>query len=109
MSVRIYQLARQLNLDNKSVIELLKQRGLEIKSPSSTIPNIYAEEFIRDYQKNATVKAAPSVAPIAPTIKASAPKVAPVIKKESGKDVAEKQAAAPKANVCPTIPLKAGT
>lgn len=109
MSVRIYQLARQLNLDNKSVIELLKQRGLEIKSPSSTIPNIYAEEFIRDYQKNATVKAAPSVAPIAPAIKASAPKVAPVIKKESGKDVAEKQAAAPKANVCPKIPLKAGT
>ncbi len=48
MSVRIYQLAKQLNLENKKVIELLRKKGLDITSPSSTIPNIYAEEFIRE-------------------------------------------------------------
>lgn len=52
MSVRIYQLARQLNLENKNLIDLLRDRGLDVKSPSSTIPNIYAEELIRDYKKD---------------------------------------------------------
>lgn len=52
MSVRIYQLARQLNLENKKVIELLKQKGIEVKSPSSTIPNVYAEEFIKEFGVN---------------------------------------------------------
>ncbi len=52
MSVRIYQLARQLNLDNKKVIELLQKRGIDVKSPSSTIPNVYAEEFVKDFSGN---------------------------------------------------------
>ncbi|MDR0647155.1 MAG: translation initiation factor IF-2 [Puniceicoccales bacterium] len=49
MGVRIYQLARQLNLDNKELIAILQKRGLDVKSPSSTIPHIYAEEIVRDY------------------------------------------------------------
>ena len=49
MSVRIYQLARQLNLENKKVIELLQKKGMNVKSPSSTIPNVYAEEFIKEF------------------------------------------------------------
>ena len=50
MSVRIYQLARQLNLDNKQVIELLRKRGMDVASPSSTIPNLYAEDFLKEFQ-----------------------------------------------------------
>ena len=50
MSVRIYQLARQLNLENKELMEILRKQGLDVKSPSSTIPNIYAENFIKEYQ-----------------------------------------------------------
>lgn len=63
MSVRIYQLARQLNMENKEVLELLQKRGMDVKSPSSTIPNLYAEEFLKEFkgqtQKNlSAVKAA---------------------------------------------------
>lgn len=50
MSVRIYQLARQLNMENKKVLELLQKRGMDVKSPSSTIPNLYAEEFLKEMQ-----------------------------------------------------------
>ena len=50
MSVRIYQLARQLNMENKQVLELLQKRGMDVKSPSSTIPNLYAEEFLKEFQ-----------------------------------------------------------
>ena len=48
MSVRIYQLARQLGLDNKKVIELLQSKGMKVTSASSTIPNVYADEFIKE-------------------------------------------------------------
>ncbi|MFQ6723423.1 MAG: translation initiation factor IF-2 [Opitutales bacterium] len=70
MSVRIYQLARQLNMENKKVLELLQKRGMDVKSPSSTIPNLYAEEFLKEFQ-NQGQKA--SEAPI--TEKKSAEKV----------------------------------
>lgn len=49
MSVRIYQLSKKLGLSNKEVIELLKKRGLDVKSPSSTIPNIYADSILEEY------------------------------------------------------------
>ena len=52
MSVRIYQLARQLNMENKKVLELLQKRGMDVKSPSSTIPNLYAEEILKEFQNH---------------------------------------------------------
>lgn len=48
MSVRIYQLAKQLGLENREVIQLLCARGLDVKSPSNTIPTIYADAFIEE-------------------------------------------------------------
>lgn len=48
MSVRIYQLAKQLGLDNRKVIELLCARGLDVTSPSNTIPTIYADALIEE-------------------------------------------------------------
>ena len=48
MSVRIYQLSKDLNMENKELIELLKGRGYEVKSASSTISNIDAEALITE-------------------------------------------------------------
>ncbi len=48
MSVRVYQLAKQLGLENKRVIELLCARGLNVSSPSNTIPTIYADALIEE-------------------------------------------------------------
>lgn len=58
MSVRIYQLSKQLGIDNKQVIALLRERGLDVDSPSNTIPNIYADALIEEFQRTqAPVKA----------------------------------------------------
>ncbi|MDR3144506.1 MAG: translation initiation factor IF-2 [Puniceicoccales bacterium] len=48
MSVRVYQLAKQLGLDNKRVIQLLRERGLDVTGPSNTIPSIYADALIEE-------------------------------------------------------------
>lgn len=48
MSVRIYQLSKELNMENKAVIALLQQRGLKVDSPSNTIPNIYADALLNE-------------------------------------------------------------
>jgi translation initiation factor IF-2 len=58
MSVRIYQLSKELEISNKELIEILKQKGLEVNSPSNTIPNIYADT-VRDEFKNRTVREVP--------------------------------------------------
>lgn len=79
MSVRIYQLARQLDMDSKKVIRLLQERGLEVKSPSSTIPNIYADEFLKEFQQKgkkeepkATANTSAEESPAAPKAKKEA-------------------------------------
>lgn len=51
MSVRIYQLSKQLEMSNKEVITLLKERGLDVKSASNTIPNIYADSILEEFNK----------------------------------------------------------
>jgi translation initiation factor IF-2 len=48
MSVRVYQLAKQLGLDNRRVIELLRERGLDVSGPSNAIPSIYADALIEE-------------------------------------------------------------
>ncbi len=49
MSVRIHQLSKQIGMENKELIELLKSRGFEVKSASSTIDNISAESLVEEY------------------------------------------------------------
>lgn len=51
MSVRIYQLSKELDMTNKEIITLLQERGLDVNSPSNTIPNIYAESFREEFKK----------------------------------------------------------
>ncbi|MDR1890740.1 MAG: translation initiation factor IF-2 [Puniceicoccales bacterium] len=48
MSVRVYQLAKQLNLENQQVIQLLRERGLDVSSPSNAIPSIYADALVEE-------------------------------------------------------------
>jgi translation initiation factor IF-2 len=60
MSVRIYQLSKQLNLENKELIAILNARGLSVDSPSNTIPNIYADALIEEYAKGSADEGASS-------------------------------------------------
>ncbi|MDR2776716.1 MAG: translation initiation factor IF-2 [Puniceicoccales bacterium] len=48
MSVRVYQLAKRLNLENKQVIQLLRERGFDFNSPSNSISSIYADALIEE-------------------------------------------------------------
>ena len=53
MSVRIYQLAKQIGMENKELIALLNKRGYDLKSASSSIDNISAESLVKEYEKDA--------------------------------------------------------
>jgi len=46
--VRVYNLARELGLSSKELLDLLREEGLEVKSHSSTIEDEYAE-LIREH------------------------------------------------------------
>ncbi|MDQ8182564.1 translation initiation factor IF-2 [Pelagicoccus sp. SDUM812005] len=49
MSVRIYQLSKEIGLENAELIELLRERGFEVKSASSTVDNISAESLREEF------------------------------------------------------------
>ncbi|MBC2593608.1 translation initiation factor IF-2 [Ruficoccus amylovorans] len=49
MSVRIYELSKELNMENKEVMQLLRERGHEVKSASSTVDNISAQALIEEF------------------------------------------------------------
>jgi|TARA_B110000438_G_scaffold270541_1_gene287747 translation initiation factor IF-2 len=74
MSVRIYELSKDLGMSNAELIALLRDRGYQIKSASSTVDNISAESLRGEYtsasEKPAEVPAAPEpvkkAAPVAP-------------------------------------------
>ena len=52
MSVRIHQLAKKIDMENKELLELLQSRGFEVKSVASTIDNISAESLIEEFLSN---------------------------------------------------------
>jgi translation initiation factor IF-2 len=47
MNVRVYQLAKELGKSNKEVIALLQDRGLSVKSASSSIADHEADAFLK--------------------------------------------------------------
>lgn len=53
MSVRIHQLSKDIGMENKELIALLRSRGFEVKSASSTIDNISADAIREEYAKPA--------------------------------------------------------
>ena len=69
MSVRIHQLSKDLGMENKELIELLKSRGYEVKSASSTIDNISAEALQEEFAAQAPQPAeSEPEAPVAPKL-----------------------------------------
>ncbi|MDR0351414.1 MAG: translation initiation factor IF-2 [Puniceicoccales bacterium] len=54
MSIRVYQLAKELGLENKIVMTMLSERGLKITSPSNSVPTIYADALIRELNVGAS-------------------------------------------------------
>ncbi len=49
MSVRIYDLSKKIKKTNQELIQLLRKRGYEVKSASSTIDNISADALITEF------------------------------------------------------------
>ena len=109
MSVRIHQLSKDLGMENKELIELLKSRGYEVKSASSTVDNISAEALREEFAAQAPQPAEPEPeAPVAPKLPEGAfVKSAADIDREHQKkadaEEAEKAAKAPK-QVSPATP-----
>jgi len=50
MSVRIHAIAKETDKTSKEIIDILAERGYEIKSASSTIDNITAQSLIEELQ-----------------------------------------------------------
>ena len=109
MSVRIHQLSKDLGMENKELIELLKSRGYEVKSASSTVDNISAEALREEFAAQAPQPAEPKPeAPVAPKLPEGAfVKSAADIDREHQKkavaEEAEEEAKAPK-QVSPATP-----
>jgi translation initiation factor IF-2 len=61
MSVRVHAIAKEVNKTSKEIIEILKERGYDIKSASSTLDNITAESLIEEFQQVAEEEAPPEV------------------------------------------------
>lgn len=66
MSVRIHQLAKQIGIENKELLELLRGRGFEVKSVSSTIDNISAESLVEEFSSNESSEEIPETTVPAP-------------------------------------------
>ena len=49
MSVRIYELAKKTGLETRRIIEILLERGYQVKSASSTVDSITAEELVEEF------------------------------------------------------------
>lgn len=58
MSERIYQLSKELGISNQKLIVLLQERGFEVRSASSSVADIYAEDLRSEFGKNIAEPAA---------------------------------------------------
>jgi translation initiation factor IF-2 len=83
MSIRIHELAKKIGMDNKQLLNLLKERKFDVKSVSSTIDNISAEAIEQEFAGK--VEAAKSAAEKPATTK-----------EEPAKETPEKAESAPK-------------
>src|SRR5690554_3481883 len=60
MSVRIYHLSKKIGMDNSELIQLLRERGHEAKSASSTVDNISADALREEFGSRGSAEEAPS-------------------------------------------------
>lgn len=80
MSVRIYELSKELNMENKEVMQLLRERGHEVKSASSTVDNISAQALIEEFSGNGSAAPEPEETP-APAAPVETVKPGPAVPK----------------------------
>src|ERR1700704_5757423 len=58
--IRIYDLAKELKLDNKKVMEDARREGIDVSVPSNTVPHEVAERIrLKYFPKKAAPKAGP--------------------------------------------------
>ncbi|MGJ8639420.1 MAG: translation initiation factor IF-2 [Opitutaceae bacterium] len=113
MSVRIHQLSKQIGMENKELIALLKERGFEVKSASSTVDNISAESLVEEFAAKKEAEPVPEEAPVdeapkAPVMPAGAfVKSAADIKREREEREAAKKAEEEAKNPKPVKPAPA--
>jgi translation initiation factor IF-2 len=99
MSVRIYQLSKEIGMENTELLDLLRERGFQVKSASSTVDNISAESLKEEFASKVAEPAAEVAVPAQPVAPPSASafvrtKEQIVEAKEAAKE-AEKEAAKP--------------
>lgn len=116
MSVRIYQLSKEIDMDNVELIALLRERGHEVKSASSTIDNISAESLREEFGPKEKPAAEESKSPVEekPKPEAIKPPTGAIVRSKEDiererleREEAEKQKNAPKIMVPPPVPVKA--
>ena len=54
--IRIYDLAKELKLDNKKVMEDARREGIDVSVPSNTVPHEVAERIRTKYFPKKIVK-----------------------------------------------------
>ena len=113
MSVRIHQLSKQIGIENKELIELLRSRGFEVKSSSSTIDNISAESLVEEFAKKNSVeepkeKEVEAIEAVKEAPKKTGLPEGAIIKstEELNKEKAKKESAQTSARVSPASPPK---
>lgn len=113
MSVRIYQLSKEIGMENTELLDLLRDRGFQVKSASSTIDNISAESLKEEFASKREEPESPAEtdeeavesAPVAPPSAASFVRTKDEIEKE--KEAAKEAATAQSAPPAPSKPSPA--
>jgi translation initiation factor IF-2 len=86
MSVRIYQLSKEIGVDNSELIQILRSRGHEVKSASSTVDNISADSLRAEYSAKKSAQNVKPEAPKAPQIPVR-PEIAKVTADSRAKEI----------------------
>lgn len=105
MSVRIHELAKRIGMDNKELLALLKGRGFDVKTVSSTVDPISAEALESELKAQQAAAAPAPAAPVpeavpevpAPAAPAFATKVPQGVFVRSAADIAQEKADVEKA------------
>ena len=100
MSVRIYQLSKEIGMENAELLDILRERGFKVISASSTVDNISAESIKEEFaskksepaSKAESVEEVAKAAPVAPPSPASFVRTKDEIEQE--KEAAKEAAAA---------------
>ena len=91
MSVRIYQLSKEIGMENTELLDLLRERGFQVKSASSTVDNISAESLKEEFASK--VAEASPAAEVAAPAQLVAPPSASAFVRTKEQIVEEKEAA----------------